>query len=48
MMLSVRRLAIESTAKVVGVSVNERWRASATDAPASQARTTSAQQRKTS
>ena len=46
MMLSVRWLAIEPTAKVVGVSVNEHWRASANEAPASQARTTSAQQRR--
>jgi hypothetical protein len=46
MMLSVRRLAVEPTANVVGVSMKEHWRASATDAPASQARTTSAEQRK--
>jgi hypothetical protein len=46
MMLRVRWLAIESTVNVVEVSVNEHWRASEKDAPASQARTTSAPQRK--
>jgi hypothetical protein len=46
MMLSVRWLASEPTANVVGVTVNKHWRASANEVPASQARTTSAQQRK--
>jgi len=46
MMLSVRWLASEPTENVVGVTVNEHWRASANEVPASQARTTSAQQRR--
>ena len=46
MMLSVRWLASEPTANVVGVTVNKHWRASANEVPASQARTTSAQQRR--
>ena len=45
MMLSVRRVAVDPTANVVGVRVYEHCRASASDVPASQARTTSAQQR---
>jgi hypothetical protein len=45
MMLSVRRLAVDPTANVVGFRVYVHCCASASDVPASQARTTSAQQR---